>query len=119
MLVRRDNREKVFVPLDELETKIPELLQAVHDGMYQKALERRESMTYAVTGGMDEMIEAANTRPGFIKAAWCGELECEERLKEEAGVSSRCMPFEQEHVSDTCVCCGKPAKTTVIWGKAY
>ncbi len=119
VLVRRDNREKVFVPLDELETKIPELLQAVHDGMYQKALERRESMTYAVTGGMDEMIEAANTRPGFIKAAWCGELECEERLKEEAGVSSRCMPFEQEHVSDTCVCCGKPAKTTVIWGKAY
>jgi prolyl-tRNA synthetase len=119
VLVRRDNREKIFVPLDELETKIPELLQAVHDGMYQKALERRESMTYAVTGGMDEMIEAANTRPGFIKAAWCGELECEERLKEEAGVSSRCMPFEQEHVSDTCVCCGKPAKTTVIWGKAY
>ena len=119
VLVRRDNREKIFVSLDELETKIPELLQAVHDGMYQKALERRESMTYAVTGGMDEMIEAANTRPGFIKAAWCGELECEERLKEEAGVSSRCMPFEQEHVSDTCVCCGKPAKTMVIWGKAY
>ncbi|MCI8497526.1 MAG: proline--tRNA ligase [Clostridiales bacterium] len=119
VLVRRDNREKIFVPLDELETKIPEILQAVHDGMYQKALERRESMTYSVTGGMDEMIEAANTRPGFIKAAWCGELECEERLKEEAGVTSRCMPFEQEHVSDTCVCCGKPAKTTVIWGKAY
>nr|WP_317412823.1 proline--tRNA ligase [uncultured Solibaculum sp.] len=119
VVVRRDNREKIFVPLDELEQRIPELLKAVHDGMYQKALERRESMTYSVTGGMDEMIEAAATRPGFIKAAWCGDLACEEALKEKAGVTSRCMPFEQEHISDTCVCCGKPAKKTVIWGKAY
>ena len=118
VLVRRDNREKTFVSLDELESKVTELLQAVHDGMYQKALENRERRTY-VARTLDEMIQTANEHNGFIKAMWCGEAECEEKLKEVAGVSSRCIPFDQEHLSDTCVCCGKPAKAMVIWGKAY
>ncbi len=115
---RRDNREKTVVSLDELETKVPELLKAVHDGLYQKALARRESMTYTATN-MDEMKVIADEKPGLIKAMWCGDLECEMKLKEEAGVTSRCMPFEQETVADTCVCCGKPTKTMVVWGKAY
>lgn len=118
VLVRRDNREKSFVSLDELETKIPELLKAVHDGLYQKALERRENMTYTAAT-MEEMQELADNKPGLIKAMWCGDLECEMKLKDLAGVTSRCMPFEQETVSDRCVCCGKPAKHLVIWGKAY
>ena len=118
VLVRRDNREKVFVSLDELETKIPELLKAVHDGLYEKALKRREEMTYSVKN-LDEMIENAENRPGFIKAMWCGELACEEKLKEVAGVTSRCIPFEQEEITDTCVCCGKKAKHMLYWGKAY
>lgn len=118
VLVRRDNREKVFVSLDELETKIPELLQAVHDGLYQKALARREEMTYSVKD-LDEMIKNAEERPGFIKAMWCGDLACEEKLKEVAGVTSRCIPFEQEEITDTCVCCGKKAKHMLYWGKAY
>lgn len=119
VFVRRDNREKIVVSLDELETRIPELLKAVHDGLYEKALERREEMTYSVTS-MEEMIETANQKPGFIKAMWCGELACEEQLKADAGVSSRCMPFRQEVLGDnTCVCCGKPAKAMVYWGKAY
>lgn len=118
VLVRRDNREKTVVSLDELEEKIPELLHDVHDGLYQKALARREGMTFAAHN-LDEMKEIADNKPGLIKAMWCGDLECEMKLKEEAGVTSRCMPFEQEHVGDTCVCCGKPAKTMVYWGKAY
>ncbi len=118
VLVRRDNREKVFVSLDELETKIPELLKAVHDGLYEKALARREEMTYSVKN-LDEMIENAENRPGFIKAMWCGDLACEEKLKEVAGVTSRCIPFEQEEITDTCVCCGKKAKHMLYWGKAY
>ena len=118
VLVRRDNREKIFVSLDELETKIPELLKAVHDGLYEKALKRREEMTYSVTN-LDEMIKNAEERPGFIKAMWCGELACEEKLKEVAGVTSRCIPFEQEEITDTCVCCGKKAKHMLYWGKAY
>ena len=118
VLVRRDNREKTFVSLDELETKILELLEAVRQGMYDKALARREQMTYSAAT-LEEMKKIADEKPGFIKAMWCGDLACEEKLKDEAGVSSRCMPFEQEHLADTCVCCGKPAKTMVYWGKAY
>ena len=118
VLVRRDNREKTIVPLDELEARIPELLQAVHDGLYEKALHRRESMTYTAHD-LDEMKEIADQKPGLIRAMWCGDLECELKLKEVAGVSSRCMPFEQESVGETCVCCGKPAKSLVVWGKAY
>ena len=118
VLVRRDNREKIFVHLDELETKIPEILQNVHDGLYEKALNRREEMTYSVTN-LDDMIKNAGNRPGFIKAMWCGDLACEEKLKEVAGVTSRCIPFEQDKIADTCVCCGKPAKEMLYWGKAY
>ena len=86
--------------------------------MYDRALERRESMTYAA-GTLEEMKRTADEKPGFIKAMWCGELACEEKLKEVAGVSSRCIPFEQEKVGDVCVCCGRPAKSMVYWGKAY
>ena len=118
VLVRRDNREKTFVSLDELEAAIPALLQSVHDGLYQKALARRESMTYTAAS-FEELQDIAQSRPGLIKAMWCGDEACELRLKEEAGVTSRCMTFEQESLGDTCVCCGKPAKHMVVWGKAY
>ena len=118
VIVRRDNREKIFVSLDELETRIPELLQAVRDGLYEKALKRREEMTYTAKN-LDEMKDIADNKPGFIKAMWCGDLACEEKLKEVAGVTSRCIPFEQEKISDVCVCCGKPADKMLYWGKAY
>ena len=118
VLVRRDNREKTVVSLDELEQKIPELLRAVHDGLYEKALKNRENRTFSARN-MDEMVRTADEQSGFIKAMWCGDLACEEALKEKAGVTSRCMPFDQEKISDVCVCCGKPAKAMVYWGKAY
>ena len=118
VLVRRTDREKIFVPLDQLEARIAEQLDIVRQQMYDRALERRESMTYAA-GTLEEMKRTADEKPGFIKAMWCGELACEEKLKEVAGVSSRCIPFEQEKVGDVCVCCGRPAKSMVYWGKAY
>ncbi len=118
VIARRDTYEKITVSLDELEEKIPELLKAVHDGMYNKALQRRENMTYDAKN-LDEMKEIADTKPGFIRAMWCGDRECEDKLKEVAGVTSRCIPFEQEAISDTCVCCGKKADKMLYWGKAY
>lgn len=118
VIVRRDTREKYFVSLDELETKIPELLEAVHDGMYNKALQRREQMTY-VAHNYEELKSIAENKPGFIKTMWCGERECEDRLKEELGITSRCMPLNQENLGETCACCGKKAKTMIYWGKAY
>ena len=118
VLVRRDNREKTFVSLDQLEAAIAEQLEAVRAGLYEKALARREEMTYSAKT-LEELKDLAEHKPGFIKAMWCGDLACEEALKEEAGVTSRCIPFEQEQLADTCVCCGKPAKHMLYWGTAY
>lgn len=118
VLVRRTDREKIFVPLEQLEACIAEQLDIVRQQMYDRALERRESMTYAAEN-LEEMKRTADEKPGFIKAMWCGDLACEEKLKEVAGVTSRCIPFEQEKVGDVCVCCGKSAKSMVYWGKAY
>ena len=118
IVVRRDNGEKISVSLDELEAKIPELLNAVRDGLYNKALERRANMTFTAHT-LDEMKDIADNKPGFIKAMWCGDRECEDKLKEYAGVTSRCIPFEQEEIDGKCVCCGKKAKHMLYWGKAY
>ena len=119
IVARRDNGEKITVSLDNLEAEIPALLQSVQDGLYEKALRHRESMTSSVVNMEDFIAIASRPQTGFIKAMWCGERECEEKLKEVAGVTSRCMPFEQEQLSDVCVCCGKPAKAMTYWGKAY
>ncbi len=118
VVVRRDNREKTIVPLENLKEQIPQLLEAVRSGLYNKALERRENMTYDVKN-LDEMKEVADNKPGFIRAMWCGDRACEDKLKEVAGVTSRCIPFEQKEISDTCVCCGKKADKMLYWGKAY
>ena len=118
VIVSRDNREKLFVSLDDLETVIPKVLQDIHDRLYQKALANREEKTYVCTS-FDELKEMAAEKNGFFKTMWCGDLECELKVKEEAGLSSRCMPFEQENLGDICPICGKPAKTMIVWGKAY
>ncbi len=119
VLSRRDTGEKITVELDKITEVIPALLKEIQENMYQRALDRRISMTYTAHN-LDEIKEIAATKPGFIRAMWCGEEACEVQLKEEAEITSRCMPFEdQEQVSDVCVCCGKPAKKLVYWGKAY
>lgn len=117
--VTRHNREKTVVPLEELENKVGELLRSVHDGLYEKALANREKHTYRCKT-MDEIKERLEKDgDGFVMAMWCGEEECEDKVKEITGVGSRCIPFEQENISDVCVCCGKKAKHSVCWGKAY
>ena len=118
ILVRRDDRQKLTVSLDELEEKVLELLDTIQNDMYNKALAHRESHTYTATN-MDEFTDTINNKPGFIKAMWCGNQECEDKIKELTQGTSRCMPFDQEHISDVCVCCGKPAKKMVYWGRAY
>lgn len=119
VIVTRHNREKTFVSLDELETVIPQKLQEVRDGLYEAALENRERRTYACKT-LDEITEALEKNgDGFIKAMCCGSEECESKVKELTGVGSRCIPLDQEQISDTCICCGKPAKHMLYWGKAY
>ncbi|EYE88693.1 prolyl-tRNA synthetase [Fervidicella metallireducens AeB] len=118
VLVRRDTREKEIVSMNELENRIPQILEDIQNSMLESARKLRDEKTYtAVT--MEEFKDIADNKPGFIKAMWCGETACEEKIKEVVGVTSRCMPFEQEHLSDKCICCGKEAKHMVYWGKAY
>ena len=118
VLVRRDTREKITVSMDELEVVIPELLNKIHESMFNKAKERMEQKT-SIAKNMDEFKKVVENKAGFVKAMWCGDKECEEKIKEETGASSRCIPFDGEDVSDTCVCCGKKAKNLVYWGRAY
>ena len=118
VLVRRDTREKIFAKLDELETVIPQLLAEISKSLYESALQNKKARTFTAEN-MDELIEIANTKSGYVKAMWCGDLECELAIKEKADLSSRCMPFGEEAIGDKCVCCGKPATKLVYWGKAY
>ena len=118
VLVRRDTREKIAVSLDEIEEKLAELLTTIQHDMLERARAHRDAHTYTATT-MEEMKDIADNKPGFIKAMWCGDRACEDAIKDQVGVTSRCMPFAQEHLADTCVCCGKKAKTLVYWGKAY
>ncbi|HOF69363.1 MAG TPA: His/Gly/Thr/Pro-type tRNA ligase C-terminal domain-containing protein, partial [Ruminococcus sp.] len=119
VIATRHNGEKTIISLDELEETVVKKLNEVRDGLYKKALENRERRTYACKT-MDEIISVLEEKgDGFVKAMWCGDEACEDIVKEKTGVGSRCIPFEQENISDVCVCCGKPAKAMVYWGKAY
>ena len=118
VLVRRDNREKVFVNLDELETTIEEMLKTLQEDLYNKALTHRNENTFVATT-LEQFENQLKEKQGFIKAMWCGDRACEDKIKDLTGATSRCMPFEQENISDNCICCGKPAQKMVYWAKAY
>ena len=118
VLVRRDTREKIECNLDELEAKVAELLDTIQVDMLERARAHREEHTYVATN-MDELEEILTNKPGFVKAMWCGCQDCEDKIKEKFAATSRCMPFEQETLAETCVVCGEPAKKMVYWGKAY
>lgn len=119
VIVRRDNREKSFVPLDKIEEKIDELLKAYADNIYNIAYNNMKKRTYECRTMEEITQKLAENGDGFVHAMWCGDEACEDKVKETTGVGSRCIPFEQKEISDKCVCCGKPAKHMVCWGKAY
>ena len=124
IVATRYNGEKQPVALDEaygtLVQTVQQLLdKTIPEGMFAKALENRTNRTYDCTS-LEEITRALEEKgDGFIMAMWCGDEACEDKVKEVTGVGSRCIPMEQRHIADTCVCCGKPAKHMVCWGKAY
>ncbi|MFJ9464828.1 proline--tRNA ligase [Viridibacillus arvi] len=118
VLARRDSGEKVIVKLDELEVKLHAMLEEIQNDLYNKALNHREENTFTVQT-FDAFKTQLEEKQGFIKAMWCGDQACEDKIKEETGATSRCMPFEQEHISEACICCSKPAEKMVVWAKAY
>ncbi|MBR2087362.1 MAG: proline--tRNA ligase [Oscillospiraceae bacterium] len=119
VLATRHNGEKTSVSLDDLAESVKAKLQEVHDGLYANALANRERRTYQCQT-IDEINKALTENgDGFIEAMWCGEEACEDEVKAQTGAGSRCIPLTQKQLSDKCVCCGKPAKCMVLWGKAY
>ncbi len=118
VIVRRDTREKIVVSLDTIEESVAKILDTMQEEMLERARLHRDTHTCNATN-YEEFKDAVANKPGFIKAMWCGDRACEDKIKEDTGATSRCMPFKQEEIADTCVCCGKKAKEMVYWGKAY
>ena len=118
VIVRRDNSDKIVVSLDELDTKLQDILDDIQKNMYEKCKIIRENRTNTAMN-LEEFTEKINKNQGYIKAMWCGDTACEDKIKELTGAHSRCIPFEEEHISCTCVCCGKEAKHMVFWGRQY
>ena len=118
VLVRRDTREKIEVALDRIEEEMGALLEKIQKEMLERARIHRDEHTMVATD-YESFKDAIENHPGFVKAMWCGDRACEDKIKEDLAATSRCMPFEQEHLSDVCVCCGKPAVKMVYWGRAY
>ncbi len=118
IFVRRDTLEKIVVKLSEVDQKLKEILEEIQNNMFNECKKRMIEKTTVATN-MDEFIKNINENQGYIKAMWCGEEECENKIKELTGAHSRCIPFEKEDISNKCVCCGKEAKEFVIWGRQY
>jgi prolyl-tRNA synthetase len=118
VLVRRDTREKKIVSLDNLESEITALLDDITVSLYEKASENRKNRTFTETD-LESFINTAKTKSGYIRAHWCGDLECELKLKELADVTSRCMPFGEQDSEGECIVCKKKTDKLVYWGKAY
>ena len=119
VLVSRVTREKTVVSLDNIVAEVEAALAKVHNELYERA-EKNLAEKTSVAHDYDEFLDIAQNRPGFIKAMWCGDSECEDKLKDvTGGVKSRCIPFVEDNISDKCVCCGKPAKHMVVWGRQY
>ncbi len=118
VIVRRDTREKTVVPISEAAERLKEILENEQQDMYDRAYEHLHSNLYAADD-YESFKDIIANKPGFVKAMWCGDEACELKIKEDTTATSRCIPFEQEKISDRCICCNKPAKAMVYWGKAY
>ena len=118
VVVRRDTQEKIEVSLDELNEKLEVILEDIQKSMYDACVKRVKEKT-TIAHNLEEFEENLKNNQGYVKTMWCGDAECEEKIHELTGAKSRCIPFEQENLGDKCVCCGKPAKTMVVWGRQY
>ena len=118
VLVRRDTGEKIDIDLNEIVTRLDNILKDIQNSMFNECKKNIEEKT-TVAYNMDEFVKNINEHQGYIKAMWCGNPECEEKIHNFTGAKSRCIPFKQESLSNKCVCCGKKADKMVIWGSQY
>ena len=118
-ITRRDTREKITVSKDvNIVEYVSNLLETIQKDMYERAKTRRDNLTFEAHS-MEDIEKILHTQPGFIHAMWCGDKECEEKIKEIRGCKSRCILDDAERIDEKCVCCGKNAKHHVVWGIQY
>jgi len=118
-IARRDTKEKMQVSSDvNIVEVVKDLMNQIQKDMFNKALERRNSQTYEAHS-LKEVKEIMENHPGFVHAMWCGNEECELKMKEINGTKSRCILEGAKHIDDKCVVCGKEAKDLVVWGIQY
>ena len=116
---RRDTREKIVESLNiDVPKYVNELLSKIQNNLYNNALKRREELTYECHD-LKEVEKIMDTKPGFVKAMWCGSEDCELKMKEIKGTKSRCILENHKHIDDKCIVCGKEAKHLVVWGIQY
>jgi len=118
VLVRRDTLEKETVNISEVSDRLAKLLDEIQENMFNECLKRRKEKT-TIAHSLDEILQNLETNQGYVKTMWCGDVDCENKIKEVTGAHSRCIPFEQENLGDTCPVCGKKAETMVVWGRQY
>ena len=118
VLVRRDTSEKITVKIEDLETELEKLLETIQQAMFDACVERKNNKT-TVAYSLEEIEKNLAENQGYVKTMWCGDRACEDKVKEVTGAPSRCMPFEQEHLADTCPICGKKADKMIVWGRQY
>ena len=118
VLVRRDTSEKITVKIEDLETELEKLLETIQQAMFDACVERKNNKT-TIAYSLEEIEKNLAENQGYVKTMWCGDRACEDKVKEVTGAPSRCMPFEQEHLADTCAICGKKATKMVVWGRQY
>ena len=118
ILVRRDTLEKETISLTNLEKRLEELLHQIQTNLFNECLKRRKEKT-SVAYHLEEILENLESNQGYVKTMWCGDVACENKVKEVTGAHSRCIPFEQEHLADICPICGKKATTMIVWGRQY
>ena len=118
ILVRRDNGEKETVEISKLKERVAELLEQIQKDMFDAAAKRRDEKT-TIAYTLEEIAKNLEENQGYVKTMWCGDVACEDKVKEVTGAHSRCMPFEQEHLADVCPVCGKKASKMIVWGRQY
>lgn len=118
VLVRRDTLEKEIVAFSDVERRLEDLLEEIQKNMYKECLDRKIAKT-TIAHSLDEILKNLEENQGYVKSMWCGDVECENKVKEVTGAHSRCIPFEQEHLDDVCPVCGKKANVMIVWGRQY
>lgn len=118
MFTRRDTGEKHAVKISEIDGSISKIFEMMQEDLYRKADEFLRSHIHVVNT-LEEFKSILKEKGGIISAPWCGNTECELKMKEEYGTKIINIPVEQPKHADKCIYCGKKAEIAANFAKSY